>query len=131
MAKAMGDFEKHACKQAPQEDKQSARQRRKQKTFAKEEARLMLASWSRRGAAQPSAAAGCVERCVASTENARGRGTFCRLGSSMARRPVAHDVWQKLPRMRTSAPFCALKYENVFLPYYIDLMYPAREGCRW
>ena len=99
-----------------------------QKTCAKEEARLMLASWSRRGAARPSAAAGCVERCVALTENARGRGTFCRLGSSMARRPVAHDVWQKLPRMRTSPPFCALKYKAVFLLHYIDLMYPDRDG---
>lgn len=90
----------------------------------------MLASWSRRGAARPLAAAGCVERCVASTENARGRGTFCRLGSSMARRPVAHDVWQKLPRMRTSAPFCAFKYRDVFLPHYIHLIYPGRDGMQ-
>ncbi len=75
---------------------------------------LMLAEWSRRGAARPSAAGGCVGRWVDSTENARGRGTFCRFGSSIASRPVAHDVWQKLPRMRTSAPFCALKFKLKF-----------------
>ena len=63
----------------------------------------MLASWSRRDSGCP---AGGVCACVAATEKARGLGAVCRLGSSIASRPVAEAVWQKLPRMRTSLHAC-------------------------
>lgn len=66
----------------------------------------MLASCSRRWLVVPPAET-CV--CVARTLKRRGLGTVCRFGSSMARRPVAVAVWQKLPLMRTRCPPCMTK----------------------
>ena len=45
--------------------------------------------------------------CVSYTWNARGRGMHCRLGASVARRPVAHAVCRNVALMRTSSP-CVL-----------------------